>query len=244
MPYAQFPMRNSNTRIPEAIAPEILKLAAESYAKHAQSYSATELIQAGSEAQIPAKFTQWAIQEIQLRQKRRQKQRRMLQKIGASILAISTIWSIWTYNTLNRAALKVEAKWAQVENQLQRRADLIPKLTRVAREGVEEEKAIATLLLDSRETYLQAATPAEKVVALAQVNEAIANFQDKAMANPEVRSSQLFINLQYEITGTENRIAVERKRYNEAVQAYNQKIDTFPNSVLAEILGFENQSFF
>jgi LemA protein len=131
-----------------------------------------------------------------------------------------------------------------VENQLQRRADLIPKLTRVAREGVEEEKAIATLLLDSRETYLQAATPAEKVVALAQVNEAIANFQDKAMANPEVRSSQLFINLQYEITGTENRIAVERKRYNEAVQAYNQKIDTFPNSVLAEILGCENQSFF
>jgi LemA protein len=237
-------MRNSDIPIPEAIAPEVLKLASESYAKHAQSYSASELIQAGSEAQIPPKFIQWAIQEIQLRQERRRKQRRMLQKIGAGILAVSTIWSVWTYNTLNRAALKVEAKWAQVENQLQRRADLIPQLTRVAREGVEGEKAIATLLLASREAYLQAATPAEKAVALVRVNEAIADFQDKAMANPEVRSSQLFVNLQYEITGTENRIAVERKRYNEAVQAYNQKIDTFPNSVLAKILGFENQSFF
>jgi LemA protein len=96
----------------------------------------------------------------------------------------------------------------------------------------------------SREAYLQAITPNEKAAAIANVNQSIKRFGDYAAANPQLKSSQLFINLQYEIAGTENRIAVERMRYNNAVQSYNQQIQQFPNSVLANTFGFKSKSFF
>ncbi|MBE9125066.1 MULTISPECIES: LemA family protein [unclassified Coleofasciculus] len=237
-------MNNKNSRIPENIAPEVFALASRYYANQTQSYSASELMQAGSEAQIPAEFIQQAIQDIQTRQKRQQKQRKILATVGASILAVSTIWSIWTYNSLSSSASTVEAQWAQVENQLQRRADLIPNLVKVTQAYADHEKEIVSLLVKSREAYLQAQTPTEKATAVVQVNEAISRFQNYATNNPQLQSSQLFVNLQYEITGTENRIAVERMRYNQAVQGYNQQIQQFPNSVLAKVIGFEKKPFF
>jgi len=96
----------------------------------------------------------------------------------------------------------------------------------------------------SREAYLQAVTPNEKTAAIVKVNQSIKRFGDYAAVNPQLQSSQLFINLQYEIAGTENRIAVERMRYNKAVQSYNQQIQQFPNSVLAQAFGFKSKSFF
>lgn len=237
-------MNNQNSRIPENIAPEVFALASRYYANQTQSYSASELVQAGSEAQIPAEFIQQAIQDIQAQQKRRQRQRRMVQTIGGSLLAVSTIWSIWTYNSLSSTASNVDAKWAQVENQMQRRADLIPNLVRVTQTYADHEKEIVSLLVQSREAYLQAQTPDQKATAVVQVNEAISRFQNYAAANPQLQSSQLFVNLQYEIAGTENRIAVERMRYNQAVQEYNQQVQQFPNSVLARVFGFERRPFF
>lgn len=237
-------MNNSENRIPEKITPEVLELASQYYANQTQSYLATELVQAGIEAQIPGKFIEQAIQEIQTRQKRRQKQQRQFQIIGAGILAVSTIWSIWTYNLLSNSASTVDAKWAQVENQLQRRADLIPNLVRVTQAYTEHEKGIVSLLTQSHEAYLQAKTPAEKAIVVVQVNESISRFQDYAANNPQLQSSQLFTNLQYEITGTENRITVERMRYNQAVQNYNQQIKQFPNSVMATLFGFKPREFY
>lgn len=76
------------------------------------------------------------------------------------------------------------------------------------------------------------------------MNQAIDRFQNYAAANPQLQSSQLFINLQYELAGTENRIAVERMRYNQAVKAYDQKVQRFPNSLLANAFGFERIPFF
>ncbi|MFP5270851.1 LemA family protein [Coleofasciculus sp.] len=237
-------MNKLNGGIPEEIVPEVLEIASRNYANNSQAYSASELIQAGSEAQIPAEFIQQAIQEVRLRQKRRQKQRKILATIGASILAVSAIWSIWTYNSFSRHASVVQAKWAQVENQLQRRADLIPNLVRVTQAYTEHEKEIVSLLQQSRQAYLQADTPEQKVAAVEEVNDAINHFQDYAANNSQLQSGQLFTNLQYEIAGTENRLAVERMRYNQAVQRYNQTIQQFPNSVLANGLGFETQPFF
>jgi len=237
-------MKSLDVRISESMMSEVLELASRNYANYSQTYSASELIQAGSEAQIPGEFIQQAIQEVRSRQKRQQKQRKVLTIVGVSVLAISVIWSIWTYNSFSRHASQVEAKWAQVENQLQRRADLIPNLVRVTQAYTEHEKEIVSLLQQSRQVYLQADTPGKKAAAVEQVNEAINRFQEYAVNNPRLQSSQLFTNLQYEIAGTENRIAVERMRYNQAVQEYNQTIQQFPNSVLANGLGFETQPFF
>ncbi|MEQ9368750.1 MAG: LemA family protein [Coleofasciculus chthonoplastes F3-SA18-01] len=237
-------MNKLNGGIPEEIVPEVLEIASRNYANNSQAYSASELIQAGSEAQIPAEFIQQAIQEVRSRKIRQQKQRRVLAIVGASVLAISAIWSIWTYNSFSRHASVVQAKWAQVENQLQRRADLIPNLVRVTQAYTEHEKEIVSLLQQSRQAYLQADTPEQKVAAVEEVNDAINHFQDYAANNSQLQSGQLFTNLQYEIAGTENRIAVERMRYNQAVQQYNQTIQQFPNSVLAQGLGFEIQPFF
>jgi len=237
-------MNKLNRGVPEKIMPEVLEIASRNYANHSQTYSDSELIQAGAEAQIPAEFIQQAIQEVRSRKIRQQKQRRVLAIVGASVLAISGVWSIWTYNSFSRHASVVQAKWAQVENQLQRRADLIPNLVRVTQAYTEHEKEIVSLLQQSRQAYLQADTPDKKAAAVEQVNAAIKRFQDYAANDSQLQSSQLFTNLQYEITGTENRMAVERMRYNQAVQRYNQTIQQFPNSVLANGLGFETQPFF
>jgi LemA protein len=244
-------MNNPEVRIPEDIATEVLTLASRYYANQTQSYSVSELVQAGSEVQIPAEFIEQAIREIQAQreqqqeqQKRAYKQRQMLLKIGAGIVAVSALWSIWTYNFLSGEASNVEAAWAQVENQLQRRADLIPNLVSVTQAYAKHEQELVSLLVKSREAYWQAVTPNEKAAAIANVNQAIERFGDYAAANPQLKSSQLFINLQYEIAGTENRIAVERMRYNNAVQSYNQQIQQFPNSVLANTFGFKSKSFF
>ena len=244
-------MNNPEIRLPEDIATDVLTLASRYYACSTQSYSISELVQAGSEVQIPAEFIEQAIGEIQaqrqqkLEQKKRsQRQRQMLLKIGAGIVAVSTFWSIWTYNSLSRTASNVDAAWAQVENQLQRRADLIPNLVSITQTYAKQEQELVSLLVQSRQAYLQAVTPNEKVAAIANVNQAIERFGDYAAANPQLRSHQLFINLQYELTGTENRIAVERMRYNNAAQSYNQQIQQFPNSVLANATGFKSKSFF
>jgi LemA protein len=244
-------MNNPEVRIPEDIAPEVLALASRYYASQTQSYSVSELVEAASEVQIPAEFIEQAIREIQAQreqqqeqQKRTRRMRQMLLKIGAGFVAVSVFWSIWTYNSLSKTTSEVEAAWAQVENQLQRRADLIPNLVSVTQAYAKQEQELVSLLVQSREAYLQAVTPNEKAAAIAKVNQSIKHFGDYAAANPQLQSSQLFINLQYEIAGTENRIAVERMRYNKAVQSYNQQIQQFPNSVLAKAFGFKSKSFF
>ncbi|MEW6492142.1 MAG: LemA family protein, partial [Cyanobacteriota bacterium] len=220
-------------------------LASRYYAHSTQSYSLSELVQAGLEVQIPAAFIEQAIQDIQTQQEQRQKQQQRARRIcqlfaiaGAGIAAVSVLWSIQTYNSFSNTASNVDAAWAQVENQLQRRADLIPNLVSVTQAYAKHEQELVSLLVKSREAYLHSDTPEEKTAAIANVNHAIARFRDYAAANPQLQSSQLFINLQYEIAGTENRIAVERMRYNKAVQGYNQQIQQFPNSVLARVFGF------
>ncbi|HEY9834725.1 MAG TPA: LemA family protein [Stenomitos sp.] len=244
-------MNNPEVRIPEDIATEVLTLASRYYAGSTQGYSVSELVQASSEVQIPAEFIEQAIREIQTQREQQQEQekrsrlmRQRLLKMGAGFMAVSVFWGIWTYNSLSNQASNVEAAWAQVENQLQRRADLIPNLVSVTQAYAKQEQELVSLLVQSREAYLQAVTPHEKVAAIAKVNQAIKRFGEYTTANPQIQSSQLFINLQYEIAGTENRIAVERMRYNNAVQSYNQQIQQIPNGILAKAFGFKSQSFF
>ncbi len=244
-------MNSQDKRIPEDIAPEVLELASRYYANHTQSYSASELVAAGKEVDIPAEFIQQAIRDVQARREQQLQQQRRLKRlrqrllmIGAGIVAALAFWSALTYNSLQNSSARVEAAWAQVENQLQRRADLIPNLVNVTQAYAKQEKELVSLLVRSRQAYLQADTPDEKAIAIVQVNEAIDRFRNYAAVNPQLQSSQLFTNLQYELAGTENRIAVERMRYNQAVQAYNQRVQGFPNSLVANTFGFEKKPFF
>ncbi|WP_243147475.1 LemA family protein [Scytonema sp. UIC 10036] len=245
------PMNNPQKRIPEDIAPEVLQLASRYYANHTQSYSASELVIAGKEADIPAEFIEQAIRDVQARHEQQQEKQKRLTHlrqrmliIGASIVAVLIIGIGWAYNSLQRSNARVEAAWAQVENQLQRRADLIPNLVSVTQAYAKQEKELVSLLVRSRQAYLQAATPNEKAAATVQINQAIDRFRNYALANPQLQSSRLFINLQYELTGTENRLAVERMRYNQAVQLYNQEIQSVPNSIVANTFGFKKKEFF
>jgi len=244
-------MSNPEIRVPEEIAPEVFALASRYYADYCQGFSESELVKAGSEVDIPPEFIQKAIQEIQTQQlqkldqqKRAQHQRQRLLKIGVVFLSIILLWSLWIYNSFSHAAVRVETAWAQVENQLQRRADLLPNLVNVTQAYAKHEQSLVTTLIQARESYLQATTLNEKVTAISKVNHAIEQFHDYAAVHPELQSNQLFINLQYEIAGTENRLAVERMRYNQAVQDYNQTIQAFPNSLLARVLKIQNKPFF
>lgn len=244
-------MNDEEIRIPEEIVPEVLELASRYYADYTQSFAESELVEAAKEVQIPAEFIQQAIREVQRqrqqkleRQKKATQQRQRLLSVGVAILGVIALSGMWTYNTLVSSASRVNAAWAQVENQLQRRADLIPNLVSVTQAYAQQEKALVTLLVQSRQSYLQALTPAQKAAAIAKIDQAIASFHQYAATNPQLQSSQLFINLQYEMAGTENRLAVERMRYNQAVQAYNQQVQAFPTSLLAKAWGFHQQSFF
>jgi LemA protein len=154
------------------------------------------------------------------------------------------IGAIGTYNDLTYSISKPLEAWAQVENQLQRRTDLIPSLVLVTQTYARHEQEIISLLEQSHQTYLQANTQTEKLQALALVDKAINNFQNYAATNSHLQASQLFINLQYEIAGTENRIAIERMRYNQATNAYNQQLQQFPNVVFAKVFGFKPMPFY
>ena len=244
-------MSKQEIRIPEEIAPEVLELASRYYDKQEKSYSNSELVEAATEAGIPSQFIEQAIKDVRAQHQQKLEQQRqirghrqMLLKISAAFLAALALWNVWTYNSLSSAVLKTEAAWAQVENQLQRRTDLIPNLISVTQAYAQHEQALISLLVQSRQAYLQAVTAEEKAVAIVEVERAIGRFRDYAVTNPQLQSSQLFVNLQYELAGTENRLAVERMRYNRTVQNYNQKIQGFPTSMIARALGFEKQSFF
>lgn len=244
-------MSHPEIRVPEEIAPQVFALASRYYADFRQDFTEAELVKAGSEVDIPPEFIQKAIQDIQAQasqkleqQHRIQQQRQFLIKLGAGLLSASLLWSIWIYNSFTSASVQVEAAWAQVENQLQRRADLLPNLINVTQTQANHEQSLVNALTQARQSYLAATTIDEKAAAIGEVDRAIEQFYDYASAHSELQSNQWFTNLQYEIAGTENRLTVERMRYNQAVQHYNQTIQSFPNSLLATALHLQDKPFF
>ena len=148
----------------------------------------------------------------------------------------------------NQMAIKreaVNAAWSQVDVVLQRRADLIPNLVETVKGYATQEQTVFGEIARARAAYLSAKTPAEKIAANDQVDGAMVKFLALAENYPQLRSNENFLRLQDELAGTENRIAVERRRYNEAVQDYNTFIATFPNSLVASLGGFtRNNAYF
>jgi LemA protein len=237
-------MEKSDIHIPEKLVPRVFGIASQLYAQKNQEYSLQELVEAGAEANIPPEFIQQALQEIETKHVQSVEQKRKVSLILTGVAILLLLWSGWTYNSFSNAQQKVDTAWAQVENQLQRRTDLIPRLVTMTQTSTGQESPLADRLNQAHQSYLQAKSLTEKISAMNQVSGAITQMQASITHYPKLKSSPIFTNLQYEITGTENRIAVERMRYNQAVENYNQQITSFPNILLSAVFNFQTKPFF
>jgi LemA protein len=149
-----------------------------------------------------------------------------------------------TYNSLVMLDEGVKAAWAQVENQLQRRYDLIPNYVETVKGFAKQEQEVFIKVTEARSKVGGATTVPEKIQANNQLSSMLSRLLVVVERYPQLKSDQNFLRLQDELAGTENRIAVERRRYNEAVKTYNIKVRTFPTNILAGIFGFEKATFF
>ena len=148
----------------------------------------------------------------------------------------------------NQMAIKreaVNAAWAQVDVVLQRRADLIPNLVQTVKGYAVQEQTVFGDIAAARAAMMGARTPTDKIAANGQLDSALSRLMVIVENYPQLKSNENFMRLQDELAGTENRIAVERKRYNDTVQDYNTYISLFPNSLVASFAGFtRNDAYF
>jgi len=139
----------------------------------------------------------------------------------------------------------VKTEWSDVDVQLERRADLIPNLVETVKGFTKEESSVLTEVAQARDGLMNAQTPQDKIAANGQLDNALAKVLVLTENYPQLRSSDQFMRLQDELAGTENRIAVARKRYNDALQDYNTFVLQFPNSIWAGMAGFhQNNAYF
>ena len=154
------------------------------------------------------------------------------------VVIITVVWAISTNNRLVALQENVHSAWGQVETVLQRRYDLIPNLVNTVKGYAKHEKDVLEDVTRLRSQWAAATTPAEKVKASGQLEAGLARLLLVAEQYPDLKASQGFRDLQYELSGTENRITVERQRYNDVARAYNTAVRQFPASIVAGRRGF------
>jgi LemA protein len=148
-------------------------------------------------------------------------------------------------NTLVQKDQAVKAAWSQVDVVLQRRADLIPNLVETVKGYAKQEQTVFGEVAKARSALLSAGTPQEKIAANQQLDGALGRLLAIVENYPQLKSNENFLRLQDELAGTENRIAVERRRYNETLQDYNTYVRQFPNNIFARWAGFKsNEAYF
>jgi len=135
----------------------------------------------------------------------------------------------------------IKGAWAQVDNVIQRRADLIPNLVNTVKGYASHEQKVFDDIASARAQLGGARSPAERIAANSQLDGALSRLLVVVENYPNLKADQQFLRLQDELAGTENRIAVERRRYNETVQKYNTNIQIFPNSLVASFSGFQRE---
>lgn len=169
------------------------------------------------------------------------------------VVSILTIWMISAYNGMVSAEEGVSSAWSQVENVYQRRADLIPNLVNTVKGYAAHETSTFTEIVNARAKATQITVDPSNLSPeeIAKFNEAqgelgtaLGKLLAITEAYPDLKANQNFLELQAQLEGTENRIATERKKFNEAAQAYNVKIRKFPNSILSSMFGFEKKGYF
>jgi LemA protein len=167
--------------------------------------------------------------------------------VGVLLLAVLMVFFSYqsSRNQMVAKDQNVKAEWSEVDVQLERRADLIPNLVETVKGFTKEESTVFGDIANARAGMLNAQGPAAKIAANGQLDSALGRLLLLTENYPQLRSSEQFMRLQDELAGTENRIGVARKRYNDAIQDYNTFVLQFPNNIWAGIAGFkENDAFF
>lgn len=153
-------------------------------------------------------------------------------------------WYINTRNQLVFLEENIEAAWAEIDNQLQRRSDLIPNVVATVKGFASHESEVFTNIADARSKLAGSTTVTEKAESYSQMESALSRLLVIVENYPQLKSDQNFIRLQDELAGTENRLAVARKRYNDGVRDFNARIRMFPASIIAGNMGLEKKTYF
>ena len=164
--------------------------------------------------------------------------------IVLAVVVVLIIGSIGSYNNLVKLNETVNGQWSQVENQLQRRADLIPNLVATVKGYATHEEDILNNIADSRSKLVGAQGIAEKAQANEELTSSLSRLLVVVENYPNLKADANFRQLQDDLAGTENRLAVARKDYNDSVQVYNAKIKSFPTVIMAGMFGFDSREYF
>lgn len=164
------------------------------------------------------------------------------------LVAVGLFFGMQVLGTRNELVVQknsIDGAFAQVDVALQRRSDLIPNLVETVKGFASQEKDVIASVANARAALGGARSPAEKISANGQLDSALSRLLVVVESYPQLKSDANFMRLQDELAGTENRIAVERRKYNETVQKYNTTIELFPNNIAASLFGFQrNDAYF
>lgn len=167
--------------------------------------------------------------------------------ILVSLLAVAGfvfMYGLNVYNSLVQVNESADGQWAQVESQYQRRFDLIPNLVSSVQGAMKQEQAVFGMLADARTKYAGATNVNDKAKAATEVESALGRLLVIMENYPELKSIQTVQGLMSQLEGTENRISVERMRFNEVIRGYNVMVKVFPKSILASMFGFGERDYF
>jgi LemA protein len=161
-----------------------------------------------------------------------------------AILVVIAGYTAVTYNSLVTLNVDADAQWKQVETNYQRRFDLIPNLVESAKGVMKQEQVVFTAIADARTRYSGASNANDKAIAAGQIESALSRLLVIVESYPSLKSSETVQSMMSQLEGTENRISVERMRFNDSVKLYNLKVMKVPSSIIASIFGFKERSYF
>lgn len=166
--------------------------------------------------------------------------------VGVVVAIIALLGGVYvtSYNSIISLEEKVNTEYSNIESQLQRRADLIPNLISTVKGYMSHEEKIIKDITDARERISSASNISELSEANQQLSTALTNLNVIVENYPDLKANENFLNLQDELAGTENRVATARKDYNDAVKAYNTKIQTIPSNIVANMMGKQQREYF
>ncbi|MFD1901972.1 LemA family protein [Enterococcus termitis] len=169
-------------------------------------------------------------------------------KIGLIALigvVLLVVFGISQYNGLAKKEQSVESQWSQVENVMQRRADLVPNLVNSVKGSMQQEQKVFGDIAKAREAYGSANNDSDKIKASQELDQSVGTLINVINENyPELKSNDNVQTLMTQLEGTENRISVERKRYNDVVKEYNEQVVSFPKNIFANMMGLGKKDYF
>ena len=161
-----------------------------------------------------------------------------------AIILLVVVWGVSSYNSFVRGGESITAQWSQVENQYQRRFDLIPNIVSTIKGVAKQEQEVFLGIADARTKYTGATTPDGKAQAASQLEAGLGRLLVIAEQYPSLQSSGAYRDLITTLEGTENRISVERMKYNDLVRVFDTNVKTFPTSIVASIFGVKERAYF